>query len=354
MNLQDVSTAALVPAVRALDTGASLPAGRRRAAVALVALGEERAAAVLSELGETEGAELAATMMGLGPVTAEEITDALEALAISLDRISAASAPGERYTKAVLSRAFGTSAADRIVGDLTRPEPFLWLADADADVAGRVLSAEPPATIALALAHLGPKTGAKLLTRLPEPLRSDVAVRVATLSSVDDETVRTVDFALRERVGVTLRAPVKHIPGADVLAGMLSAASKKAEQSVIARLGEANPKLAAQVRAAMFTFDDLVSLPNRDLQRILSQVEVGDLAVALFSSAEDIRATVENNLSERARANLQEEASYLNGVRPADVRAAQARILDEVRRLEAEGTIVLPRLGDDDAEDESE
>ena len=334
--------------VRNLDASAPMPVGRRRAAVALVALGEERAAAVLAELGEAESRDLAHAMISLGPVSAIEITDALDALAVSLDRVSASTAPGEGYTRAVLSRAFGPGVADNIVASLTRPEPFAWLAEADADVAGRVLSAEPPATIALALAHLDSRSGARLLTRLTEPLRSEVAVRIANLASVDDDTVRTVDEALRERVGVTLRAPVRHIAGAGVLAGMLSAAPRGAEKTVIAKINQQSPVLAEQVRAALFTFDDLVRLPSRDLQKILSQIEVGELATALANSPDALRDTVSGNLSERARENLQEESSYLSNVRSTDVRAAQTRILEAVRQLEADEVIVLPRPGDDE------
>jgi len=325
--------------------------GRRRAAVALVALGENLAATVLRELGEAQSYALAQAMLELGPVSADEIRRVLAELAGQLNTIHSTSAPGEAFTRAVLSSAFGVPAAGRILEDVTRPEPFAWLADADPDIAGRVLSAEPPATIALALAHLDPKTGAKLLTRLPEATRTQVAIRVAQLDSVDETTVLTVDSALRERVGVSLRAPVRRMQGANTLAGMLTAAPRSAEESVISVLEGQDPNLARMVRAAMFTFDDLAGLPNRDLQKILSQVEIGDLALAVATVKPETRATVEGNLSERARENLTEEISYLQSPRPADVRAAQEKVLEVVRRLESEKAIVLPRAGDDEVDE---
>lgn len=329
----------------------AVDSGRRRAAIALVALGEERAANVLAALGEVESALLAAEVMKLGPVSADEIGQALGELGSQLNTIHAATAPGEQFTRTMLMGAFGAAAAGRIMEDITRPALFEWLATADPEVAGRVLAAEPPSTIALALAHLSPKAGARLLTRLPDSIREEVALRVASLEGVDVETVATVDAALRERVGVTLRAQVTRLDGAEVLAGMLSAAPRSAEESLITALQGVDPELARKIRAAMFTFEDLRILPNRDLQKILSQVETGDLAVALHSASAETKETVMGNMSERARENLEEEISYLQGVRPSAVRAASERIMEVVRRLEAENEIQLPREGDEEAED---
>lgn len=316
----------------------------------MVALGEERASAVLGALGEAEAAEIAAEVLELGPVSAEDIAFALGELGAQLNTIHAARAPGEQYTRTLLSRAFGPAAAGRIIEDITRPAQFAWLADADPDVASRVLAAEPPSTIALALAHLSPKAGARLLTRLPDGLRADVAVRVASLDGVDVETVDTVDSALRERVGVTLRAQVRRVAGTEVLAEMLSAAPRAAEETVVSFLQDKDPDLARKVRAAMFTFEDLTQLPGRDLQKVLSQVEVGDLALSLSGASSEVTAAVEANLSERARANLEEEISFLQSVRPADVRAAQEKVMETVRRLEAESEISIPRAGDEEDE----
>lgn len=322
--------------------------GRRRAAIALVALGEDRASAVLSALGEAEAAEVAGEVMKLGPVSAEEITQALAYLGQQMDTIHASTAPGEPFTRGILSRAFGPATAGRILEDLTRPARFEWLATADADVASRVLAAEPPSTIALALAHLDAKAAARLLTRLPEPVRADVALRVAHLDAVDSDTVETVDLALRERVGTTLRAQVNRVSGTDILAEMLSASPRSAEESLVSHLEGTDPDLAGRVRAAMFRFEDLTLLTSRDLQKVLSQVEIGDLARSVYGARQEVSETIMSNVSERARANLEEEISFLQNLRPTEVRAAQENIMQVVRRLDAEGEIQIPRPGDDE------
>lgn len=327
--------------------GESAP-GRRRAAVALVALGEERAAALLSALGEEESAVLAREVLSLGPVSADEIADAISYLEGQLDTIHAATAPGETFTRSMLTHAFGAAVAGRIVTDLTRPDPFAWLAQADPDVASRVLAAEPPSTIALALAHLDAKSGSRLLTRLPDTLQADVALRVARLDAVDMTTVETVDAALRERVGTTLRAQVQRVSGTNVLAGMLAASPRSAEETMVNRIQGVNPELARKIRSAMFRFEDLATLNSRELQKLLSQVEIGDLAIALSTASDDITEALAGNLSERARENLTEEISFLQSVRPSEVRAAQERIMVVVRDLEAQKELVIPRAGDDD------
>jgi flagellar motor switch protein FliG len=66
-----------------------------------------------------------------------------------------------------------------------------------------------------------------------------------------------------------------------------------------------------------------------------------DLTLALKKATEPLKKLMLSNISRRAAETVQEEMSFLGQVKLRDVEAAQFRIIDAVRKLEAEGEIDL-------------
>ena len=97
----------------------------------------------------------------------------------------------------------------------------------------------------------------------------------------------------------------------------------------------------------MFVFDDIVSLEDRAVQRVLREVDVKDLALALKNASEQLRNHILRNLSTRAAQILKEEMEISGPVRLRQVQEAQQRIVNVVRRLEEAGEIVVRRGGED-------
>lgn len=330
----------------ALQTGT--PTGRRKAAVALVALGPERGAAVLRGLDEDEVRMLAAEVARLGPVSPDEVRSTLSELVRGLDGIDVLPAPGKRFAQDLLLRALGPERGALAAAELEVPAPFAWLADAEPDAAATALSTEPAGAVALALAHLDPRTAAQLLVRLPEQVRPRVAARIAALGAVHPDSVRQVEAGLRARVSDVLRSDVRRLEGPELLAGVLAKAGRDASRDLLQALAESSPELAERTREALFTFDDVCALEARAMQVLLRGVDTRELAVALSASPEHTRGRVLANLSERARETLVEEMELLRGVRSTEVSEARAAIVATARRMEEEGALVLARPGDDE------
>jgi flagellar motor switch protein FliG len=325
--------------------------GRRKAAVALVALGPERAANVLRGLEESEVKVLAREVASLGPVTPDEVRSTMTELARGIAAVSVLPAPGKRFAKDLLLRALGEERGGLACAELDAPLPFEWLETADSEAASKALATEPPGAVALAFAHLDPKTAARLLVRLPEEVRGRVASRIAALGAVHPETVAHVEAGLRLRVEEVLQSQVRKVKGPTLLAGVLARAGRGASRELLSALTLADPALAEATSAALFTFEDACGLEARSLQVLLRAVEGKQLAIALSTADETTKENVLGNLSERARETLVDEIDLLRNVRGGEVNEARAAVVAAARRLEEEGTLVLTRDGDDDDED---
>lgn len=322
--------------------------GRRKAAIALVALGPDRASTILRGLGEDEVKALAGEVAALGPVTPDEVRSTILELVRGLGEQGLLPAPGKRYAKDLLVRTLGPERGAALGDELDVPAPFAWLADADPDAAAQGLATEPAGAVALALAHLEPKAAARLLTRLPADEQGRVATRIAALGAVHPDTVRQVEAGLRTRISDVLRTEVRKVDGPELLAGLLSKAGRDTSRELLQAVAASNPELAELTRAALFTFEDVCALEPRAMQVLLRSVDSKQLAVALSTASEPVKARVLSNLSERAREGLLEEMDLLRGVRSAEVSEARSAVVATARQLEEEGSIVLTRSGDDD------
>jgi flagellar motor switch protein FliG len=216
-------------------------------------------------------------------------------------------------------------------------------------VAASLLSREHPQTIALVISKLPPDRALAMLRELPDPLKGDVAYRVATLSPPSPEAIKAVEAGLERRIlsaasGQRLRVdadPVKP------LVEILVRADGETERGILERMDEIDPQLAQDIRQRLFTIEDLVKLEDKALQLLLRQVDTKDLALALKGTSDGVRERLFANLSERAQENLKEEMELLGPQRLRDVEQARKEVVRTVRQLEQEGSIVLSRGADD-------
>jgi flagellar motor switch protein FliG len=95
----------------------------------------------------------------------------------------------------------------------------------------------------------------------------------------------------------------------------------------------------------MFVFDDLLLLDNRGIQQILQAIPRDVLTKALRGAAEQIRDKFLSNMSTRAQAALKDDIENMGGIPLREVEASQQEILKIVRRLEAEGKLVIAGKG---------
>src|SRR5208337_3454835 len=135
--------------------------------------------------------------------------------------------------------------------------------------------------------------------------------------------------------GVSRTRALSQTGGVKTAADLLNSMDKTQGKSLLGSIEERNPELGQAIRQKMFTFEDLAGLDTVMLQRILREVDLRELALALKSASEKLKSTLLGCITKRAAEAVQEEMSFMGPVRLRDIESAQMRVIDAVRRLEA-------------------
>lgn len=325
-----------------------VPASRRKAATLLVALGPERASAVMRGFSDDEVDALMAEVAAMGAVPDADRTAVLREMAEEVVGVRVTTSGGAGYARDLLTRALGADRAARVMERVASPasRPFGYLADADPTMAARALAAEPPASAALALAHLSGEAAARVLVAMEPGPAVELARRLASLERAHPEVIALVDADFRERLAPVLAEQVQEIPGLSLLVEVLNRASREKERELLDGIGHHDADLAERIREAMFVFDDVARLDDRAIQQVLKSVDSKDLATAMKGASQTVCDAILRNLSERARTNLLEEIEFMKGVPASDIEAARTAVVRTVRTLEEDGTITIERGGD--------
>ncbi|MCL6627409.1 MAG: flagellar motor switch protein FliG, partial [Alicyclobacillus shizuokensis] len=219
---------------------------------------------------------------------------------------------------------------------------------ADPQQLATFLQDEHPQTMALVLSYLDPDQAALVISSLPHDQQADVARRIALMNSTSPDVVAEVEQVLENKLAMMTNVDAQMTGGVDSVVKILNNVDRGTEKSILETLAMQDPELVDNIKQRMFTFDDIVYLDARSIQRVIRDVDPRDLQLALKVAGEQVREVIFNNMSKRMAESFQEEMEYMGPVRLRDVEDAQQRIVALIRRLEEAGEIIVARAGGDD------
>jgi len=317
--------------------------GYEKAAIFLGTLGEEAAAEVLKGLDMTDIGKITMHMKRVRSVNRMIIDDVVKEASEMMKEVDV-QLGGDAFVKKVLLKGLGEDGAEKILEMASKEGPLDSLRWVDSKALANFLVAEHPQTIALVICLLEPQQGAEVLSNLPENLKSEVALRIATTEMIPESAIADLKEVLQDQMDIS-KGKGKKLVGTKTIAEILNHCDRTTEQLVLERIEEQNTTLADSVRQLMFVFDDLVQVDNRGIQMILKEVSSEELSLALKSTSEALKEKIFANMSQRAIEILKEEIQMKGPVRVSDVERAQQNIVKVARKLEAEGKLVLAGRG---------
>ena len=318
--------------------------GLNDAAILLMSLGEEEAAEVFKHLSPKEVQKLGETIARMRGVSKEKVDFVIARFTDDCAAQSLLVEDASDYVKSVLRRALGDDKAalllDRILqgGDVSGIESLKWM---DPVSVAELLRNEHPQIIAAIMVHLEYDQAAAVLMQLPERLRSEVVLRVATLEGIQPSALKDLNEVLYRVLAGGDKIRKTSLGGVKTAAEMINLLGSNADVAVLDTIRNYDADLAQKIMDKMFVFDDLVKLDDRSLQLVLREVASETLIVALKGGSMEVRDTILANMSMRAAAALREDLEARGPMRLSEVEAQQKEILKVVRRLADENQITL-------------
>ncbi len=322
--------------------------GTQRAAVLLLSLGENDAAEVLKHMDPKEVQKIGIAMATMSGISRDQVETVMDEFNAELGSKTSLGVGADDYIRNVLVQALGADKAggliDRILlgRNTTGLDTLKWM---DPRAVADLVRNEHPQIIAIVMAHLDSDQAAEALKLLPERVRADVLMRIATLDGIPPNALNELNEIMERQFSGNQGLKSSNVGGVKVAANILNFMDSGQDQGVLAAIGKIDAELSTRIQDLMFVFDNLVELEDRALQTLLREVSGDRLGLALRGADIKVREKITKNMSQRAAEILLEDMEARGPVRLADVEGAQKEILTIVRRLADEGVITLGGAG---------
>jgi len=312
----------------------------------LLAIGKEQASEIIKHLPEEAVEALVqeiAQIRILKPDEKQEILLKFESLMATAPTRSTG---GVDTARGFLVQAFGPEKGEEF---LRRALPdkvfkhFGFMEDYEAAQIHTLLKNEGPALRALVLSHLSPPKSAGVIKLMPKEEQMELIRRLSKMEKLDRDVLISVEEALKERIRKIGTVHAEEVDGKGILAEILKNMDAKNERTLLEFLQEDDPALSVDIKERLFTIDTLLAIEDRDLQKILPEVENGKLALVMKGKSEEIRRKILTNISQARSQIVVEEYQYMGPKRRSEIDEATREFVRYLKKLEEEGKLVVRR-----------
>jgi len=224
--------------------------------------------------------------------------------------------------------------------------PFKSLKDANNTDILNALQSEHPQVIAMVLSWLEPNKSSAILSNLPVDIMGEVSHRIATMDYISPEDVREVERVLEKKL-LNEASTYHTVGGIESVVEILNLCNREIEKNLIEYFEDEDPELAEEIKKRMFIFEDIIMMHDRDIQKVMREIDSQELARALIGIDEEIINKILGNFTARGARLLREDMQYMGSVKLSDVEKAQENIVSIIRKMEESGEIAILRSGDD-------
>ena len=318
--------------------------GTQRAAVLMLLLGEEQAANIIRFLSPKEVQGLGAAMVQVAELSQEAVNAVLDEFLAEIKRQTNLGLGTSDYVDKVFRRALGDDKAASVLGRINPGhgskglEILTWM---DARSIADMIQAEHPQVVAIILSVLETGVAAEVLNFLPPDARAEIMQRVASLEQVQPSAMDELEAIMKKQFSTNSTSKSSSLGGVKAAANILNQTKTTLEAAVMSGLREIDPDLMQQIQDNMFTFENLVSVDNKGIAKIMANVEPDLMMKALKGASEAVKEKFLGSMSERARGMFRDDMEALPPMRLSDVETAQKMVMRAARKLADAGDLVL-------------
>lgn len=304
--------------------------GKQKAAIVMMMLGLDDAANVTKHMNQLDVRELAEISSNLNNVPKSQLESVLkeflEYMPAGMETVSF----DEDFSSEIIKRSMG----DRFFS-------LDFLQRADEKQVYEIIRFEHPQVIAFILSYVPADRAANILSQLAPEVQADIVKRISAMEPPSIIALRNLDKMLGEKLNYLASSGTIEVGGIDSLVKIMRGVGRNSERVILEQLENTAPELAQEIKERMFVFEDIVLLDNKNIQKVLKEVSMNVLALALKKATPEINELIMKNLSERARAALNDDMQSMGKVPLKEVEAAQQEVVEVIRRMEEAGEITI-------------
>lgn len=331
------------------DEGSKLN-GVDRSAILLLALGQDYAAEVLKVLTPKEVQLVGSAVSGLYNITRDTLDDVMKSFIMGVRGNTSLGMDTGEFVKGALTKALGQEKASNVIdrilsgADSAGLDQLKWM---DARSIADLIRLEHPQIIAIVICLLEADQAALVLAALPEKMRADIVMRIATLEGVQPAALRELNKIMAAQLSGSAQSKQSAVGGIEAVANILNYMDGSNETAIMEQVMEIDAEVGEQIQDKMFIFEDLIDVDDRGIQTLLREVTTENLLMALKGADEALKEKVFRNMSRRAAEMLRDDLEVAAPAKLSDVEAAQKEILAIARRMADAGEISLGGGGGD-------
>lgn len=322
----------------------------QRAALLLLAVGQDRASAVLKHMGPKEVQLIGSTMAGLGPISPEMVDGVLEEFITTVKHETGLGINSDEFIRNMLTGALGADKAGNIIDRILLGanskgiEQLKWM---DTRSIADLIRLEHPQIVAIILSLLDSDQAADVLSLLPENMRSDLLMRIATMEGIQPAALKELDEIMEKQLTGSDGMKSSSVGGVDTVANILNYMEGSISEAIMEDINDNNAVLGQEIMDKMFIFEDLATVDDRGIQTLLREISTDRLLLALRGVDDSLKAKIFGNMSRRAAEMLKDDLEAAPPARLSEVESAQKEILGIAKKLADAGEIMLGGSSDE-------
>ena len=321
--------------------------GRRKAAVLLLSLDEDAATKLLQELEVEEAEAIEEEISRVGMIEAPMVAEVLGEFRdlVGIERILEQEGPeaaAERINETTSTAR--RAQLRRFVEACQVEETTIERTAEQIDRLVLTMQAETPQTIAVVLAHLESQDAAGLLLGLPDALRTDLLVRVASLQGTPTEVLLRLEANLERALCVKPFVEAESPRGGVKTAAEIIAATGPRSRVVLEELYQHDVELARNVARRMFRFDDIAQLDDKSLRALVRELDTAVMSTLVAIADRKLRSRMLSRLSKAETKALGVSETGELSLTMTEIERAQQAAVETVLRLEELEQVRIPNV----------
>ena len=245
------------------------------------------------------------------------------------------------FLKTMLKNTVGDEKAEHIrakIQDLGQErDPFIRIRSIDSQKIASVLEKEHPRAAAVVLSELPAKKSSNVLDLFGESIRLSAVRRMAACENMTAEAKAQIAETVCKRLevvtadGASEALPTRLERSLRKTALILRNLGKECRDGLFGAKQGKDDKAGETRPDSMIVWENIPQVADRLLQKTLRGVNAKKLALALVEADYRLVQKITSNISERAAAALNEQASHLSTAKKKDVEEAREEIVRVLR-----------------------